>query len=273
VKYELYLDTFFLLNFFVDTLLLYMLKSVLQCTATHGRLLLGGAAGAAMTCAVILFPWFQAWFKLFFCFAPIGFFMVKFCFRRMDFKQACRATVYLYVLALLLGGILRFLSQWIHTFWTYEIKLLGIVMAAWSCFACLSYWKERKKQSAADDIFSVTLYWKTEKRQVKALLDTGNCLYEPIDKKPVSLVEKEIAELLFGEEYPAYFRMIPFHSVGKKHGVIQGYEVSRLVIEGTNEKITIEKPMIGLVEGPLSAEGAYQMILHPLLFHNQEEDV
>ena len=48
------------------------------------------------------------------------------------------------------------------------------------------------------------------------LYDTGNCLYEPIRRKPVSIIGKELAARLFeGEmEWNTRFRLIPYSSIG-----------------------------------------------------------
>lgn len=61
------------------------------------------------------------------------------------------------------------------------------------------------------------------------------------------------------------FRAIPFHSIGKAHGILEGYELTELIIFEENEQIKIERPVVGLFDGKLSAKAAYQMILHPAL--------
>ena len=106
---------------------------------------------------------------------------------------------------------------------------------------------------------------------ILALLDTGNGLIEPISKKPVCLVGKNVFEENGAKEggrkefQPQKFRIIPYHSVGKEKGILSGYEMDRLIIDTDERKVIIEKPMIGISEVSVSGNGSYQMILQPEL--------
>lgn len=120
-------------------------------------------------------------------------------------------------------------------------------------------------------MIELKVVWNGREAVVQALVDTGNSLYEPISHKPVSIIEKQAMEAVFAGVCPAGFRAIPFHSLGKAHGILNGYELTELIIFGENEKIKIERPMVGLFDGNLSAGAAYQMILHPTLTERQEE--
>ena len=48
--YELYIDVFFLVNFMMDAILLEILRKILGCPVSHGRVFLGAGAGAFGTC-------------------------------------------------------------------------------------------------------------------------------------------------------------------------------------------------------------------------------
>ena len=54
--YELYIDVLFLMNFMMDSLLLLAVKKVMNCPVSNGRVFLGSAAGAALTCLVLACP-------------------------------------------------------------------------------------------------------------------------------------------------------------------------------------------------------------------------
>ena len=54
--YELYIDVFFLVNFMMDYLLLRLTGKMMKCSATHGRIIAGAAAGSLCTCAVMVIP-------------------------------------------------------------------------------------------------------------------------------------------------------------------------------------------------------------------------
>lgn len=273
MKYELYIDVFFLLNFFLDTLLLLLIRRVLKCTATHLRLLMGGAFGAGMTCILTVLPGIPVWLKLFAGYGMISICMIRISFRQMDRIQVLRTSVYLYGFAFLFGGILHFLTTWFPLFREYGIGVLGVCTTGAFLYGSFSLWHEKRNRKQENGLLPVILLWKGNIQQLTALVDTGNRLYEPIGGKPVSILEKSAAEALFGEGGPEMLRAIPFHSIGKAHGILEGCELTEMIVTGEHEKIRIEKPMVGLFDGKLSADGAYQMILHPTLTKKQEESV
>lgn len=96
-----------------------------------------------------------------------------------------------------------------------------------------------------------------------ALLDTGNFLVEPISGKPVSVLEEAYLLPYFSrKELAQQFRLIPYRSVGRSHGVMQGVIFDRMDLQKGRKKKSIKEPMIGIVRGTISANGAYQMLLH-----------
>ena len=65
------------------------------------------------------------------------------------------------------------------------------------------------------------------------------------------------------EKRPEKMRVIPFHSIGKENGILEGYEVDKIEIEYNAEKRELNKVMIAVFQGKLSSKGEYQMILPP----------
>lgn len=273
MEYEFYVDTFFLLNLFTDALLLLLLKRLLQCTATHVRVLFGGVFGAGAACALTIVPGIDGWLKLFLGYGLISMCMIKISFRQMDLLQVCQATVYLYVCSFVFGGLLHFLMVQFPLFRKYGIGMLGVCMIGALTYGGSLAFYERQRQKRNGCLVPVTVIWKDRKKKLWALVDTGNSLYEPIGGKPVSVLEREAVGSLFFPSKPEVFRAIPFHSIGKEHGILEGYQLTELIIRGQYETIRVEKPMIGLFDKSISNNGAYQMILHPALTKKQEESV
>ena len=111
---------------------------------------------------------------------------------------------------------------------------------------------------------------------MKALVDTGNGLIEPISKKAVCLVGKDYFEHQCEKEgerkefQPQRFRVIPYHAVGTPNGILHGYEMDRLIIFTDERKVEIREPMIGISEHAVGNKGTYQMILQPQLLSEGE---
>ena len=128
-------------------------------------------------------------------------------------------------------------------------------------------------------------YFQQQKIVVPALLDTGNQLTDPLTKKPVIVVESEalekvlpkdilqkiseenseISELLASleENWAARLRVIPFNSVGKRHGLMIGFRPDLIVIKNRRKEIITSDVVLGLVNKSLSREGQYRALLHP----------
>ena len=271
MRYKLYIDAFFLLNFFMDTLLLFLIRKILNRTATPFRIILGGAFGAGMACVVTVIPWVPSWLKLMAGYGCINIGMIKISFSEMNRRMGLRSALWMYGMAFVVGGILEVLAVLIPFFRTYGMGLMAVCMTAAVTCGIIGFLYERWKQRRQCVIFPVTVRWKDREVTLRALLDTGNSLYEPISHKPVSIVEKQAMQAVFGQEGPGLFRAVPFHSIGKAHGILDGYEMTELIIFLESGKIKIERPMVGLFDGKLSAGAAYQMILHPALTERQEE--
>ena len=64
---------------------------------------------------------------------------------------------------------------------------------------------------------------------VKAFVDTGNTLLEPISGKPACVLDGAMDSILFTER--DLFRVIPYHGVGVEKGVLKGYLLPELELE------------------------------------------
>ena len=114
---------------------------------------------------------------------------------------------------------------------------------------------------------------------IKAIIDTGNFLKEPITGVPVIIVEKEslyeviskeildnLKEIINGsnaeiEEYVSRIRVIPFSSLGKENGILLGIKVDSLIIDFEDKNRHIENIIVGIYDGKLSKNGKYEALI------------
>ena len=170
--------------------------------------------------------------------------------------------------SIILGGSLSLLQKWnwMRDASIIKITALTLILSGISRIVIKKAFITRQQL-----IYPVTLIDEDMEVHMFALLDTGNGLIEPISKKPVCLVGKNVFEENLAKEggrkefQPQKFRVIPYHSVGKENGILSGYEMDRLIIDTDERKVIIEKPMIGISQVPVSGSGFYQMILQPEL--------
>ena len=98
-----------------------------------------------------------------------------------------------------------------------------------------------------------------------ALMDTGNKLYDPFYHKPVILVdEKMMGEMLeiCRAEYPERLHFIPFHSVGKEHGMLEGITFDCVSVLWQNKQMKFRDVIAAATKESLYKGKEYQVIFH-----------
>ena len=259
VYYEVYVDILFLVNFMMDYLILLLVRRMLKCTATHGNVLLGACVGAMLTCVVMLLS-LPSVIKFILFHMVINAGMVQVGLRIKDIRSFVKAIIMLYIGSFLLGGILEVFRPYVRVgslFFFLAIVGYYLALWIWKFIVCVQRWNQYHCE--------VELYIGDKKYQVKALVDTGNGLVDPVSGNPVSIVDKEIAKKLLEKEQIRNIRYIPYRTIGKGDGVLPVIRIERLRTRGEHT-CDIENPMIGISEERVSARGEYEMILNPNLF-------
>lgn len=174
--------------------------------------------------------------------------------------------------------------------------LAGIAGAA----AVLVFIKTLRNLRSGDlKTYETELSYGDKSIRIIGLLDTGNNLYDPIYGKPVIIAEYSALEPLLTvhqrdllhvmldtldgkhtslnekdnssenssvlqDETEEHFNimMIPYHSIGKKNGMLPAIVMNRVVVESGKEKICSEKVYTAVSRENLSRQKEYQVILH-----------
>lgn len=258
--YELYVDVLFLVNFMMDYLLLLLVKKMLRCTATHGTVFWGATLGSFLTCAIVVLPIPYAFLKFVLFHMIVNTFMIRAGLKIKNMREFAKAYLMLYVGGFLLGGVLEALHQYVRAGSLFFVIAVGgyhIVSKLWDFIASV----HRINQYHC----KVDLYLGEKQCQVTGIIDTGNGLRDPISGKPVSILDKTVARQFLGNVKMSQVRYIPYHSIGKKEGVLLALTIDQMCIH-KEQAYWIQKPLVGVSEEMISAEGEYQMILNPNIF-------
>lgn len=255
--YELYVDVLFLENFMMDVLLLWLVKKALKREVSKIRPILGAAAGAGLVCLLILLqiPYIVR-FILFYLLVSTVMLVIGLKIRTV--RDYIKALVLLYAGAFLLGGVMGYVRQYVR------VGSLFFFLALPAYYAVSGIWDfcTRHQRYEAYHV-SVRLFCAGEEIQVTALFDTGNSLYDPLLKKPVSVLERSAAEaLLKKRDLPSWY--ISYQTVNRKDGILPVVRLDKMYIGG-EKKTWIEAPVIALCDEPISGQGEYRMILNPNL--------
>ncbi len=260
--YELYIDVLFLENLILDYLLLRLVRYFCGCPTTQLRMWLAACFGSLGFCVL-------CWFSLLWTIpgmlispVVISVLMAEIGFRFRKWRPLFCAAALLYVCSLLLGGIINWLKEIFPApflpFWI-QAAMGVILLELFVRFLC----SFRKKKAV---LCKAVLFYGGVCRHVTGLWDTGNSLYDPLHRKPVSIVEKRVLEPeVSGEEL---LFQIPYHSVGEKNGMLPALIADYLSVQMGDRELLIERPVLGLTDEPLSSDGSYDLILNPDLTDN-----
>lgn len=114
----------------------------------------------------------------------------------------------------------------------------------------------------------LTIYINGNKVETKAIIDTGNSLFDPITGVPVIVCEHSTLKHIVPDgdalmekmsDAGLKVRFIPFSSIGKKDGVMPAFIPDRVKIDGYEAK----KCIIGITESTLSKTAEYHALLNP----------
>lgn len=269
VYYEVYIDSLFLINFVMNLFCLELVNLTLMRTATRRRVVLGAALGAGLYLIPFLLGG-PGWLKMLLGFLASSVIMILVTFRVKSVKAFFLAAQRLLAYSFLLGGIVLFLIRLFPGLRRALTSMMGILGMGTLIFMEVSYLLGQKK--ASGNICRVVLMGKGAKITVNALKDTGNGLVEPISGKPVSILEKSVFDSLWTEGRPGGFRAIPYHSIGKKRGILQGFQIPEIQIEIDGIIKNCRDVYVGVSEDKVAAGGDYKMILNPRLLEQRMED-
>lgn len=261
--YIINVEKLFLINFVMNMYFQTLVLRSMKRTATRFRVICISGAGAGLFCFLLLIPGIPVIIRRFMGPVIIQMVMAAAVFRAKDICILLRCSGYMFIYAFAFGGIMKFLFQsvpFLHSRQEESWVVLGTGIVG---YYALSWWIEQMKRVRNNHYYEVRLLGYGNEITLKALSDTGNSLKEPISGKPVSIVEEGLLEQLTDIKLPERFRVIPYHSVGRNNGIMEGYEIPEMIIEGDKENIRYKKVIVGISKTRLSSNGKYQMILHP----------
>ena len=266
MHYELYVDSLFVMNFGMNLYLLMLVNGSTLRTACGWRLVAGAALGS-VCCLLFLCSPFPAAVRLaagiltgtvgmLLAAFPVGSF-------KMLLKLLERTTLY----AFGMGGALLFLIRLFPGIRGFLTGMWGILAVGGVVYLGLRRFVPGMKER--EFLCRATLRRAGASMTVVALVDSGNSLIEPVSGKPVSIVEEKVFRGLWKNSMQG-FRVIPFHSIGRQHGLLDGYLLPELCldIDGVRREfrdvyIAVSRDGIGISES--AAEESVKMIVNPML--------
>ena len=268
--YKLYIDSVFILQMTSNLYLLSLAGQILKCTATHKRIWMGAAAGAAMICIVIAVPVGTVGVRILVSAVPVSMCMLRAAFRIHHGKRLIYASVILAGCGFFLGSMMIWILNRLRTVLRGHVSLLIALVTGYLSYLILFKLLAVIRRKKENCLRTVEIYVPELQQEVRvqALLDTGNHLTDPINGAPVSLVSERLAKQIQSAFRSEKYHAIPYRSVGTDRGILNAYELPKLTIEGQEQTISREHVIVAICNTGISEESIYQMILHPRLLED-----
>lgn len=284
-----------ILGWIQDGTLLWMVGQISSARVAWPRLLLGGAIGGAFQFMLLLnqasegllYHWVLS--PLIFMFL-IPWLMVTAAFFPLTLRRFLTIIGYFYLLSFLLSGIhwgidslnQRYFHWTITLWWRFCLHLTFIFI-----LGEIGWGVVHRKVWDQICLFPIQIQWQGQNLKLNALLDTGNRLHDPLTKVPVIVVEfnhikdllppevlKMVDHLQRGEladdlAIPLYWeervRLLPFHSLGKEHGLMVGFRPDRVSVRQKNQEYESNNVVVAFYNRSLSPEGSFQALIPPAI--------
>lgn len=292
---ETYLDLVMLINGGMDVLLLVLLGKLLHLPSRPLRIMSGALVGeipVLLACYSV-----TPWTAISKCLIPFLMVMAAYPTRRP--VRFCKALVGFWLLSAGLGGFMYGVWGWTQfDNGPEQEKLILIIQNLWILplgalvwWLLQNLWRRWQESRAALEktIYDLEICFGGEENgtvHIKALLDTGNQLRDPLTGSPVILLEEEAAAKAvpesirpfldiawkdYADPWPLLWKLnpsllkrlvfIPFQTIDTKSWLL-GIRPERVAFFESKGSRQIHAT-VALVKQVLSLEGEYQALLHP----------
>lgn len=254
----IYVDSFFMFQFVMNLFVLGLVNGMMKQKNGKMKRIAGAVIGAILSIIPLLLP-INMHVRVGSAFALSLCSMIFFAFKIYNADSMYRAMEKVVVCTLMMGGLMLVILRTLSAMGMSKGGLLSVLMSGLISYVLLRIIMNR--HSNVENLCKVILFGE-ETLEVQALIDTGNSLTEPISGKPVSVLDRSVFDSLFHQE-PEVYRAIPYHSVGRKCGILQGFLVKRMIVETKEGKKECKEIYVGISEELTAKADTYKMILNP----------
>lgn len=297
---EVYPDIVFAINFFIDLILIFLVKKVNKKSSTKFRFILAAATGGICSVIVSILPWMNSIIKFMLMYVAASLLMIVIAFGKLKLSDIIKQWLVLNLITYFVGGFMN--SIYYHTNLRMSLINLGkgnilsdlsffhviVAVCVIEIIALFVLWLLRLYLIHRPLVYDVDLFLENRHIKTKGLMDTGNYLYDPIKRKPVMIMESSVVDELLtpkirqemelamsyleGKTEDAdnhqyndsifRFSFIPYRSVGRC-GMLLGIKLDKVMIYTENESICNESVTAAICDIRLTGgREDYHVILH-----------
>lgn len=289
----LYIDIVFIENLFMNYFLLYLLKRLVRSKAPSWRLFLSSFIGALYV-LIILMPNMEIYLNLSMKIL-VSLLMIVIAFLPYTFREVIKLVLLFYLETFLIGGSIMaifflthgdlnningvILLNRISQIYLIIGSLLGIIFAKIAFDYIDSYFFDN------NFIVDLEIFLDKKHQNIKALIDTGNNLKDPLSGDPVIVVYykalknllpndlyynlnqsksyDDFVKYILNSQFKNRIRVIPYNAIGISNGLITGIKIDKLIVKKEGHLKVLEDVIMTFYHLPLSQEGLFDALAFP----------
>lgn len=288
-----YVEYVFAENFFIDFILLYITGTLIKKKIIYKRLAVGALIGALYVVAVFYFK--RVFLTFFIVKLSISVLMVTVAFDNASAAAGIRAILCFYIVTLLMVGVISSLYYLTDNKLTVNIILISIFMGF--VILKLLFYEIKQRKEKNNYIRTVNICINKKKRALRAFIDTGNELTDPLTGKPVivagmdclkDMLDKDIIEeiqefyknkdknyisLFLEKNLGLNFRTVRYNTISNKGDVMLCVVPDSITILCDDKNIIEADALIGIYPKRISQTGDYDALLFKKLLDWEGEIV
>lgn len=279
-----YADLSFLVNFIMDWALLWITARWSGSRVYYARLLLASLLGAVYGTGILFPAWH--WFYILPIKIAVSLLMLRLALIPFGWEQWKKAIICFYLSSFVAGGLLLALPYIsIYTRPLLETRLLWWVLGLLGLIPVAYYSEKLLLRKIIPGLlrFPVTLKFDDQECRAMGFVDTGNALRDPLTRRPVIVAEYGLIRDCLPQELSQEFdntngeeeflgavmtstwsnriRVIPYRSVGRRHGMMVGLRADEVLLNLGKEEIKHRDLVVGIFPDRLSNDDSYRMLI------------
>lgn len=260
---EIYIDVLLLENFLVNFFLIYVTIRTVRIYCDLKRVYLSAFIGSLSCIIVLLYP-MNSIMQLIMKFG-VAFVMLWIPYGN-KFSAVIKALLIFIMYSMVLAGMCIFIkfnemgflpTDKVILDFSYKKLLLAIMIIFVFIDRIVIYIRDRKDLHKL--VYNIDICFDEYKKSIRAFLDTGNELREPVTNLPVILVEESMFELMKFEEKSMF--TIPYRVVDGSKGKLYGIKPRRVDIHLDDDNIESKQVIIAFCKEKLSTTGDFNALL------------
>lgn len=285
-----YLDIVLIENILMNYIILFATGFIQKNDMSQIRLIISSIFGGIY--AIVSYLNIIPIYSNFFMKILLSIIMVYIAFNPQNYKKMLKTILLFYLTSFVMGGCALALLYIINPqninfengvlIGTYPLKVTIIAGIIGFIVIQIAFRINKRQVKKKDMYCKLDVVINKKIAKIKAYVDTGNMLKEPITNIPVIIVEKEkiknlinidLDKIIGGDSQninKIKFRIIPFNSIGKQNGMLIGIKPDFVKVMFEDNEKYIEDVIIGIYDKKINKE--YSALIGLELLEGESEN-